>query len=196
MAEDAWLFGYGSLMWRPGFEFVEAKIGFVRGWSRRFYQGSTDHRGVPGKPGRVVTLVQENDGSKELTWGVAYRISAAEKQQVFGYLDHREKGGYSCQVQDFFTSEGNSCPDFQVTFYVALPTNPEYLGPAPLVDAWFLCCRSNTLQIAKQIASAEGPSGPNIEYLASLASTLRRLNVHEEHVFQLESLAAAVQVQS
>src|SRR5581483_11846825 len=65
-----WIFAYGSLIFRPDFPWIERRRAFVRGWARRFWQGSPDHRGVPEAPGRVVTLVAR-DG---FCGGCAYRI--------------------------------------------------------------------------------------------------------------------------
>ncbi|HJK98062.1 MAG TPA: gamma-glutamylcyclotransferase, partial [Polyangiaceae bacterium LLY-WYZ-14_1] len=71
MSADLWIFGYGSLVWRPAFAYVERRPARLRGFARRFWQGSTDHRGVPGAPERVVTLVEEP--SLEVG-GTAYRV--------------------------------------------------------------------------------------------------------------------------
>jgi cation transport protein ChaC len=76
---DVWVFGYGSLVWRPDFPFAESRIATIEGWERRFWQGSTDHRGVPDAPGRVVTLV-EAPGA--VCWGRAYLIGASSRDEV------------------------------------------------------------------------------------------------------------------
>ncbi len=82
-----WVFGYGSLIWRVDFPFAVRKPACITGWSRRFWQGSHDHRGVPDAPGRVVTLVAQRDAICD---GIAYLI----EHSVFEHLDHREKNGY------------------------------------------------------------------------------------------------------
>jgi ChaC-like protein len=53
---DIWIFGFGSLIHNPGFEYADRRTGYIRGWRRVWYQGSTDHRGTVEKPGRTVTL--------------------------------------------------------------------------------------------------------------------------------------------
>jgi glutathione-specific gamma-glutamylcyclotransferase len=170
-----WIFGYGSLIWKPGFDYVEQRVGCVRGWTRRFYQGSFDHRGVPGQPGRVVTLVPDEDGH---CWGMAYRIEGREAERVLRELDHREKGGYVRHVEPVLDRLG--CGTWQTVLpealvYVAVEGNPHYLGPAPIED------------MALQILEAHGPSGANRDYLFNLASSLRTMGLDDAHVYALES---------
>lgn len=157
-----WIFGYGSLIWRADFPYLACRRASLRGWRRRFWQGSHDHRGTPEAPGRVVTLVAAEDAR---CVGVAYRVEDA----VFEHLDHREKNGYErVRVAIDFGAE-----QVQGITYIAAADNPAFLGDAPLDD------------IVRHIVRSSGPSGTNSEYLLALADALRRLDVEDAHVHGL-----------
>jgi glutathione-specific gamma-glutamylcyclotransferase len=173
--DDAWIFGYGSLVWRPDFPFIEQRAAAIEGWERRFWQGSTDHRGVPGAPGRVVTLI-ESVGA--LCHGMAYRVAGGVYREVMAALDHREKGGYTLETLALkYHGADSGGPMAHV--YIATAGNPNYLGPAPLRD------------IAAQIRRSRGPSGDNVEYITRLAEALRHMNADDDHVFSIERLVLA-----
>ncbi len=169
MPEPTWIFGYGSLVWRAGFPFERRELAWVEGYSRRFWQGSTDHRGVPDAPGRVVTLIRE-PGARCL--GMAYELRAAERDGVLEQLDYRERGGYERVETALSFFEGSA--GARGLLYLATAANPNFLGPAPVET------------IAEQIRGAVGPSGPNPEYLTELARFLRNHGADEPHVFELE----------
>lgn len=165
-----WVFGYGSLVWRPAFPFAERRAGSVRGWTRRLWQGSTDHRGTPGAPGRVATLVRR---AEAMCWGTAYRVAPEHRHEVLARLDVREQGGYDRHQLHATLIDGRAV---QSLVYVATEDNPNYLGPAPLEA------------IAAQVRRSVGPSGPNIEYVLELAEALEHMDALDEHVGELAAL--------
>lgn len=159
-----WIFGYGSLIWRPNIEHVERLEGAITGWQRRFWQGSPDHRGTPERPGRVVTLVER---PRARCLGVAYRLPADKADVIMARLDHREQAGYRRIDVQVEPPEGSPVT---AVCYIAGPANPCWLGPAPLGE------------MAAQIANSTGPSGPNAEYLVRLAAALREMRTrHPSH---------------
>jgi cation transport regulator ChaC len=189
--ESLWIFGYGSLVWRPSFSHRRRLPAALPGWSRRFWQGSTDHRGVPSRPGRVVTLLPSDhasiraenggwagqaSGGEERCWGTAYEVHPEDREAVLERLDHRERGGYERHEVEISVRVGGSRLETRAGLvYIAGPRNENYLGPAALAD------------IARQIAGASGPSGANPEYVFELARSLRRMGVDDDHVFSVEA---------
>lgn len=165
--KPSWVFGYGSLIYKVDFPYLEREVASITGWQRRFWQGSHDHRGTPEAPGRVVTLIPARGIQCK---GIAYRVEA----RVFEHLDHREKNGYQRHTTDIVLSGRNTTVEGVV--YVARPENPAYLGAA------------SEAEVADHIARAKGPSGSNRDYLLQLAAALRDLDDHDPHVQALESL--------
>ena len=163
--EEHWVFGYGSLIYKVDFPCLQREAATLRGWERRFWQGSHDHRGTPEAPGRVVTLIRS---PAALCRGVAYRVEAS----VFEHLDYREKNGYERHRTRLYLDHREET--VSGTFYVAAADNPAFLGDA------------DDRELAAHIAASHGPSGSNADYLLELAAALRELGEHDEHVMNLE----------
>ncbi|CAO3635291.1 unnamed protein product [Cunninghamella blakesleeana] len=179
--KDIWVFGYGSLIWKPPIHYEEKVVGYIKGYIRRFWQESHDHRGTPEKPGRVVTLIPQNEmhGQDNITWGIAFRIPSTDVEATRAYLDHREKNGYTIHTVDIYGNENEKIPVVKdAMVYIATTDNEAYAGPAPLNE------------IAKQIYETYGPSGWNAEYLLNLAVALREIapEAKDDHLYELETL--------
>lgn len=161
---QVWLFGYGSLIFKADFPYIERRPATIGNWTRRFWQGSHDHRGTETAPGRVATLVAQPGA---VTAGMAYLITP----EVFAHLDHREKNGYLRLAIDIRFEDGSSELGL---VYIATEDNAAFLGEASERD------------IARQIARSHGPSGANRDYLTDLARALRELGMEDAHVFGIE----------
>lgn len=161
--EQLWLFGYGSLIFKVDFPFLKQRPASIRNWSRRFWQGSHDHRGTPQAPGRVATLIEQPGAT---CVGMAYLVTP----DVFAHLDHREKNGYLRFITDMQFEDGSKAKGL---VYIATEDNPAFLGPADEAD------------IARHIMASSGPSGRNDEYLLHLADALQTLNADDTHVYTI-----------
>ncbi|KAG7675134.1 hypothetical protein Ndes2526A_g07889 [Nannochloris sp. 'desiccata'] len=194
---DIWIFGFGSLIHNPGFEYAERRLGYIRGWRRVWYQGSTDHRGTPDNPGRTVTL--EADATA-VTWGAAFKLAGTPQEQhkTLAWLEWREKQYDLREKVDVyppssFSPSSSEPPTSEPVVHGALCyiatscgiANPNYLGPAPL-DV-----------IARQVAISIGPSGANSEYLFKLADALREIpGATDEELFVLEAHVKSLEAEA
>ncbi|XP_029863084.1 glutathione-specific gamma-glutamylcyclotransferase 1 isoform X2 [Aquila chrysaetos chrysaetos] len=164
-----WIFGYGSLVWRPGFEFTSRKVGFIRGYSRRFWQGDTFHRGSE---------------RMACTWGVAYEVRGEQIAASLQYLNMREAvlGGYDTKLVKFHPQDKDAEEPILALVYIATPQNPSYLGPASEED------------IAAQIIVSSGCAGHNIEYLLRLADFMRYFcpQAEDKHLFSIEEALTSI----
>ena len=156
------MFGYGSLIFKQDFPFIDSQRARIDGWSRRFWQGSHDHRGTDADPGRVVTLA-ETPGVP--CYGRAFLID----HSVFEHLDYREKNGYQrLELTIFLADQAVQ----GVTYHAGL-NNFAFLGDAPLE------------KMVEQIRRCQGPSGSNSDYVLDLARALREQGIDDPHVFEI-----------
>ncbi|UKZ77651.1 hypothetical protein TrVFT333_005375 [Trichoderma virens FT-333] len=176
-ASEFWLYGYGSLIWKPPPHFDKRIPGWVTGYVRRFWQASEDHRGTPEAPGRVVTLIERShweqltdhhDSAPDKVWGVAYRIHAEHVTEVKEYLDIREINGYSIHYTPFHPADGSS--PIQTLVYIGTPDNEQFVGP------------QDPQELAEHILRSRGPSGLNKDYLLGLDTALAELCPESEDV--------------
>ncbi|XP_029352075.1 glutathione-specific gamma-glutamylcyclotransferase 1 [Echeneis naucrates] len=175
-----WIFGYGSLVWKPDFRYRKSVVGYIQGYKRRFWHGDNFHRGNDDLPGRVVTLIEDDD---ESTWGVAFEVTGSQVEESLKYLNVRETvcGGYVTKMVDFFPQGENQSP-VQALVYIATSDNPLFLGPA------------SPEKIGAQIVLRSGKSGHNLEYLLRLAQFMRTTcpHVKDHHLFSIEKAALAM----
>ncbi len=171
-AGDHWVFGYGSLMWRPGFAYLERIGAVLHGRRRAFCIYSVHHRGTPQRPGLVLGLAE--GGSVR---GVAYRVAAEAWTDVYAYLREREQPTetYVEAKVRIALADGRSV---DALTFVSDQTHPQWAGDLAL------CAQADA------IAGAQGLSGRNIDYLRDLVMHLRKGATHDE---DMETLLADVE---
>ncbi len=156
--KDLWVFGYGSLMWRPGFEYFERREGLIHGYHRALCMTSVRHRGTAENPGLVMGLAP--GGSCR---GVAYRVAGAEAAAIRAYLHEREMPTYSYREKTVRVRTAAGI--FGALTYVADPYDPNYGGH--LSDEEKL----------SRVRTAEGVSGTNLDYLLNIVAHLDEMGL-------------------
>lgn len=170
---DLWVFAYGSLMWKPGFDVAEQRRARIDGYTRRFCMWSIHHRGTQTDPGLVLALDPEEGGNCE---GLGLRVEAANVQAVISYLREREliSSAYVEVTTPITLDDGSQVPALA---YVMNQDHEQYTGPLPLETQ------------AEVIARSTGGMGPNDEYLYSTVAHLDEMGCPDA---ELTSLATQV----
>ena len=161
MASERWVFGYGSLMWRPGFPFAERRTATLHGRRRAFCIYSVHHRGTYERPGLVLGLAPGG-----ATRGAAYRVSEADWAQTYAYLMEREQPTetYIEARRQVRLEDGRRV---DALTFLSDVGHPQWAGVLRLDRQ------------AELIAGATGLSGPNVEYLRDLVDHLREMGVRD-----------------
>jgi len=171
-----WVFGYGSLMWNPGFEHEVRAAALLRGYHRAFCMVSYRHRGTRAAPGLVLALAP---GGSCL--GRAYRVPDAKVDEVLAYLDERELPDYaylprSVPVQ-LYDGNGRLAERVQALTYVADVRRTDQ------------CKTKLTLEeTAVYIRRAHGLQGSNVDYLANTIAHLDELGIKEGRLHALQAI--------
>ncbi|MET0294382.1 MAG: gamma-glutamylcyclotransferase [Phenylobacterium sp.] len=176
MDQARWVFGYGSLMWRPGFPWQEREPATLHGRRRAFCIYSVHHRGTYQRPGLVLGLAP--GGSAR---GIAYRVAEADWPEVYEYLREREQPTetYVEAWRHVRMADGRrlACLTF-----LSDPKHPQWAGALSLERQ------------AELIAGAVGLSGRNVDYLSDLVGHLREEGIRDVSMERLLGMVQAREV--
>ncbi len=158
-----WVFGYGSLVWNPGFDVAQQKIATLPDYARSFCMRSIHHRGTVEAPGLVLAL-DESHGAR--CQGVALAVAEGQEGETLEYLRAREliSSAYLERMLDIRLDDGR---EVEAVTYVIDAHHVQYCGALPLEEQ------------ARIIARAVGDRGANTEYLFNTAAHLTELGISD-----------------
>ncbi|WNJ81526.1 gamma-glutamylcyclotransferase [Cedecea neteri] len=168
-----WLFGYGSLMWNPAFEFEESAPGMLVGWHRAFCLRLTAGRGTACRPGRMLAL---KEGGR--TTGLAYRLPEAGLEDELTLVWKREMIT-GCYLPTWCKLELDDGRTVNALVFIMDPRHPLYEADT----------RAET--IAPLIASASGPLGTNAQYLFALEQEMKKHGMQDDRMSELANQVRA-----
>lgn len=169
--DEFWVFGYGSLMWNPGFAFEERQPARAFGFRRSLCVWSYVHRGTPEHPGLVLGL--DHGGSCR---GVAFRVSEENREDVLDYLRRRElvTNVYKEKILPVSLGDGRQA---RAVGYIVDRRHVQYAGALGIEEA------------AEIVRTSVGQSGPNDAYVFNTLSHLKEMRIRDHW---LESVGASV----
>ncbi|MFO1105026.1 MAG: gamma-glutamylcyclotransferase [Amaricoccus sp.] len=172
---DTWIFGYGSLIWKPGFAYIEKRRAEVAGFRRSFCMASIHYRGTPEAPGLVLALDREPEARCA---GLAFRPAPEAAEAVLAYLREREliSSAYDEAVLPLRLEDGR---EVEATGFIVNRAHSQYRGGLSLEEQ------------AEVIATAVGPMGPNVDYLLNTLAGLDALGLPDPDLARLAALVAS-----
>lgn len=175
---DTWIFGYGSLMWNPGFAFAEARPARLTGYHRAFCIYSIHYRGTLRQPGLVLGL--DRGGVCD---GIAFRVAPEQREEAVAYLRRRELvyGVYREALVPVDVAHMEDAPrTVWALAYIAERAHPAYSGCLPLARE------------ASLIRRSAGRGGTNLDYFLSTLRHLRDLGIKEPRLDRLLTVMGAL----
>jgi glutathione-specific gamma-glutamylcyclotransferase len=174
---ELWVFAYGSLMWRPDFEFAEQRPATLRGWHRRFCLWQWRFRGTPETPGLMLAL--DRGGS---CVGMAYKVVGPDLRAKVMPVWRREMRGRGYRPR--WVVVGTPHGPVRALTFVANRDGERYAG------------RLSDPEIADRIALACGPMGPSADYLLNTVAHCEAMGIHDRHLWRLQALVAERMVEA
>ena len=164
---NPYVFGYGSLLWNPGFAFLHSETALLRGAHRSLSVYSFRHRGTPERPGLVFGL--SRGGSCH---GVAFEVDAARWDSVFAYLQEREqdRGVYREVWRNVLLASGRSV---RALAYLVNEDHPQFAG------------RLSIPEQVRLVTDGTGESGRNTEYVRNTARHLLDLGIADDMLLEI-----------
>jgi len=157
-----WVFGYGSLLWNPGFVPAQAVTATLSGYHRSFCMLSIHHRGTVEKPGLVLAL----DEAQATCTGVAFQVAADQEAPVLAELRERELIS-SAYVEKHVPLSLEDGREVSALAYVINRDHEQY-------------CQFDLETQAQMIARSVGGRGPNPEYLFNTAAHLTKMGITDD----------------
>lgn len=172
---DLWVFGYGSLIWHPGFDYAERCLATLDGFVRSFCMTSVHYRGTPERPGLVLAL---DEDAANFCEGVAYRVPETNAEATLEYLRERELVSYA-YLEAWLSIRLEDGRSVRSVTYIMNRNHTQYRGDLDLERQ------------ADVIARAEGPRGPNADYLFNTVEGLAALGLHDADLTALADMVRA-----
>lgn len=176
MTETLWVFGYGSLIWNPGFPVAERLVARAAGWHRSFCMRSIHHRGTPERMGLVLALDRAEGAHCD---GVVFRVAPGAEAETLAALRERELIS-SAYLEDHLPVRTRDGRELTALAYVIDPDHGQYCGGLTLVEQ------------AAIIAHAVGGRGANRDYLFATAAHLAELGIADKDLDRLVTMVREI----